>query len=238
MEESNLVFNKLFQALYSRPYEISVLSDVIDLATAANNYGCLPALSYSLNAAMLNIKDVKAWYFSINADPTLALAIAKRLRNATLYRDAMIFAVADVKKPAYLRADRDTFPFREAQNAYNRIRVAFRRFCVEFLTDSRDGRLMSNRGDIEPEDVYEHCKGLARDNVTGGVILPKFLRIIFETVWHEDEWSEVLQELLACKLALGVSHDDFNAGDGGFEGMFLCATVEDDELPWNDAVDW
>lgn len=115
------------------------IGEVTQLTELADYYCCLPILSRTLDSAILANKDKDEWYDSILEDPCTTLTLAQKLRNAALFRDAMVFAVGNWETPAYEEKFQSNDKlYKVADIVYNRLGASIaiaQRDCMTLIKD-------------------------------------------------------------------------------------------------------
>jgi len=80
---------------------------------------------------------------------------------------------------------------------------------------------------------------LAKVEYNGGTELPEYFRQVRMQYW--EDWDDDLKEALSAVLKNNLTYAGagYEAGGEPYLGYFLCATVDDDDLPWDRTqTDW
>ena len=88
-------------------------------------------------------------------------------------------------------------------------------------------------------DDAELASTLAKIDYCSKINLPEYLREVSIAYW--GDWDDEIQKLLSAVLtnSLLYSGSEIEVGSEGHESYFLCATVDDDDLPWDRTqTDW
>lgn len=215
-------FEKLLCAMYRMKYEISGLRELSDITRLAESYCCLPAFSTSLYTALwhspLLVADIPANCYS-------TLLLAQKLRHPLLFREALVHVVSQWK--GYSRfLDGHYSLICAVTSAYNRV-------CERLLAANQDLFLATNLGGQIRLDISAATVDIEREQLP--TQNAHFYRLLYSQ-WESRKWEggmqsamESLTLLLQNKLVL--ERGRVFAGEGEFRNGFLCATLEDDELP-------
>lgn len=221
-------FEELLCAFYTKPYVVSSIDQLSKLTDLADYYCCLRVLSNTVNGAILASYNKGEWYRECSLDVGKSLTIATKLRNSLLFREALIFSVSRWDDPSYKHSGIDTKLKKIAEHAYNRIALLVANFYQNLL-------------DVQQDTEHGALEECAREASDGdyNVILPLYFRLVMEKegLYLTDSLRYVLAEVLECNLAF--NRDDYTPGKDDHDGDFFCATIDDDELPWDvTEVDW
>jgi hypothetical protein len=238
------MFEKLLSSVYLRPYSIDSILELTDLTDMADYYRMLPIVSHTLSNALL---DSQEFIKQINTNPCVVFKAAAKLRHKVLFREALVWVVADWKFPAF-KEDGELLNPRLRQVArcvYGEIATMVSRSTSKIM----DGFLAAGctewlesfgKGVIDPqkEEHWDACDLYLSDRPA--LSLPKFFQNI---VYNDDLPYDVsidplyLSDLLRNNLVLDQAGRV--AGEGDEKDCFLCAKIEDEDLPWDpEEHDW
>lgn len=221
------------------PYVVISPTQLDQLTTLADYYCCLRILSNTVNnAILLGISNehlikgsLHSWYkqYDLKSQTNDMLRIAAKLRNPILFRDAIILSVSRWgrhAKPEWIENPKFE---RIARNAYNQIALLVTIVLSELQDSHRSQEYMVKMREKSTED--------------DGLQLPMYFRLIYEDINYEFDTDrggliEALGDILECNLAFPCPYNT-RPGWGRRRKNFLCAKVEDDELPWDiEETDW
>jgi hypothetical protein len=222
-EES--AFEKLLRTFYGLPYQIRDNGEFSIMVEMADYYCALPSFSRSLNNALY-----ESPYFvsTIYEYSVTLLPIAAKLRHRILYKECMIYLSG---KEAHFGQIQDVHLKQLVRASYNKICAK----VVKFQT-----KLMEYTG-YYGSAANDHISELAEecwDNPLDSV-LPKLYRKFLDRDYGlaGRGLRVALDDLLENKLTFDRSA--VAGGDYPFNEYFLCATVEDEDLPWDPTeTDW
>ena len=222
-------FEALLRAFYEMPYQVESYEKMKSLTTMADYYCCCPTISRTLNNAIFHF-DNSEWYFNVQQNSGRFLELAIKLRNSTLFRDALILHVGnwgdDMDSHANWIDNRDLLKI--VETARSKIAVLVAKVLKIGFEGKQGATQLLN-------------KHRAMATYLGEYALAKHIRFIMEdsTLDNSDVLTEIrpaMRKLLDCKLAFGTN---CVAGSENYPHHFLCAEIEDDELPWDtSAVDF
>jgi hypothetical protein len=237
-------FEKLLSGVYLRPYRIDSILELKELTNMADYYRMLPIVSHTLSNALL---DSQEFIKLIKAAPCTVFEAAAKLRHKVLFREALVWVVADWRDPAFREKGGLSNPrLRQvARCVYGEIATMVSRSTSKildgFLTPGCTGWLASfGKGVIDPQSE-EHWDGEHKyltDRLP--LNLPKFFRNIVNNDITIDGMTLdplCLSDLLRNNLVLDQAGRV--AGLGDEKDCFLCAEIEDEDLPWDpEEHDW
>jgi len=205
----------------------------------------LPILSHTISNALLDSQE--SFVRLIKHDPCAVFEAAAKLRHKVLFREALVWVVADWRDPAFREKGGLSNPrLRQvARCVYGEIATMVSRSTSKvldgFLTPGCTDWLKSfGKGVIDPQSE-EHWDG-EQEYLTDRLplSLPKFFRNIVNNDINIDGRTLdplCLSDLLRNNLVLDQAGRV--AGWGDEEDCFLCAEIEDEDLPWDpEEHDW
>jgi hypothetical protein len=236
-------FEKLLSSVYHRPYSIDSIFELTDLTDMADYYRMLPIVSHTLSNALL---DSQEFIKQIKTDPCAVFEAAANLRHKVLFREALVWVVADWTLPAFKEGELFNPRLRQvARCVYGEIATMVSRSTSKIL----DGFLNAGctewleifgKGVIDPqeEENWDACDMYLSDRLP--LKLPRFFRNIVNNDGLPSDVSIdplYLFDLLRNNLVLDQAGRV--AGEGDEKDCFLCAKVEDEDLPWDpEEHDW
>jgi hypothetical protein len=237
------MFEKLLCGVYLRPYSIDSILELTNLTDMADYYRMLPIVSHTLSNALL---DSQEFIKQIKTDPCAVFEAAAKLRHKVLFREALVWVVADWKSPAFKDEGALNSRLRQiARCAYGEIAIMVSRStskifdaflavgCTEWLESF-------SKGVIDPQEEEYWNRNELYLSQRPALSLPKFFRNIDYGDDLPDDGSTdplYLSELLWNNLVLGLAGRV--AGMGDEEDCFLCAKIDDEDLPWDpEEHDW
>ncbi len=237
------VFEKLLCAIYNRSYIIGSTKDLVILTEFADYYCVLPIVSRTLDGALLESPE---FVHNIKKDPCTVFETAAKLRNKVLFREALIWVVGPWTSPNFKNLSDP------------RLRQVARCVYGEIATkvSNSSGRIMDgfigSGNDIWSENFHNGIYAPQEPLTLGGSYLrgrprlsfPCFFRNIDTCSGHlmprnffddDLELSELLKNnLVLNRLELRSGDEDEEEAD-----YFLCAEIEDEDLPWDiTELDW
>jgi hypothetical protein len=237
-----MLFETLLCAIYNRPYRIKDIEHFLGLTDLATYYCVLPAVSGTLLNAL---HDSQGFTNSIHSKPCAIFEAAAKLRHKVLFRDALIWVVGNWTQQQIAELS-DRRLRHVAQNVYGEIstmvsRATSKIIYVGLLARHPSSWLASVRHGIRSLNDEEQWDATALDLCDRPQLnLPKFFRNLADTDDSPEDFEVdhlCLTDLLMNRLALGGKW--LIAGKISVEGYFLCAAIEDEDLPWNPKeTDW
>ncbi|TVY73407.1 hypothetical protein LSUE1_G008361 [Lachnellula suecica] len=223
-------FEKLLCAMYDTPYPVKSLQELSDISRLAHLYQTISIVSLSLNSAKYSSPRFPR---EINLNPLEALILARELRQPFLFREALVYAVSRWADCRFDRKVLDAHPDLKTivESEYSKISMQIAIVLyITFASVSRKDRIFLFVTD-ELKSSVSLDPGLPP---TRGA---KYFRALYERLasWDQDSCSsvkEILQELLKINITL-VDHN-YTVAESD---KFLCAQIEDGELPWDLAMD-
>jgi hypothetical protein len=234
-------FKKLLCAIYVLPYRIENAKVLTSLAEIADYYRALPIVSRTLSYAL---HDSQAFIRSIKCDPRRVFEAAAKLRHKVLFKDALVWVVGNWRYPAFKELS-DRKLRQVARCAYGEIatKVASSSSSIFIGFTAVDDEIWpeSFRNSIcEPQETWRVIREYLA--YTEQINFPSFFHRIFE---REDLPLDVsmsdlnIPGLLRNNLVLDRSPRSPGESDGEDEEYFLCAEIEDEDLPWDlEEFDW
>jgi hypothetical protein len=232
----------LLCAIYNRPYHIKDIEHLLSLTDSATYYCALPAVSGTLSNAL---HDSPKFIKSISGDPCPVFEAAAKLHHKVLFREALIWVVGNWTEPQIGELS-DRRLRHLAQYAYGEISTIVSRSVSKIIdvgllgcgpndwtVGIREGIVYPNHEEQWHPAELDLCE---RPQLN----LPKFFRNIVDKDNFPEEvrvYELDLTDLLENNLVL--SGKWLIAGKDSVEGYFLCAAIEDEDLPWNPKeTDW
>ncbi|KAH8801165.1 hypothetical protein F5882DRAFT_504648 [Hyaloscypha sp. PMI_1271] len=179
-------FEKLLCGVYLRPYSIDSIPELTNLTDMADYYRMLPIVSHTLSNALL---DSQEFIKQLKTDPCAVFEAAAKLRHKVLFREALVWVVADWRHPAFKEKGGLSNPgLRQvARCVYGEIATMVSRSTSKildgFLTPGCTGWLKDfGEGVIHPQ-YGEHWNG---DDVYLSDRLPLSLAKFFRNIVNHD----------------------------------------------------
>ncbi|KAI9648197.1 hypothetical protein NHQ30_002829 [Ciborinia camelliae] len=236
-------FERLLHALYSQPYIFYSYTDFLNIYRLADFYCALPALSSSLDSAMHNSPEFTK---QIKYQSEELIRIAKKLHHPVLFRECLVYEVADTGFEPDLKLDHP--PWTEKFDDDKELKLAFmmgigRVDWLKTIADNQILRLMGSLGSLR-----HLVMGSGEENPMHSAYFYRTVRDFILAEGDFDENCECLEDLLENKLVFdrtgGRVGDSYLYFDyGGFqsndERLFLCAEIRDEDLPWDrSSIEW
>ncbi|TVY41343.1 hypothetical protein LOCC1_G005648 [Lachnellula occidentalis] len=226
-----LAFERLLLAIYRKRFRVTSVGELARVVELANFYCALPAVAQSLDGVLLDSPETVE---KIPQHSIATLEIAYKLRHSILFREALIHVVA-----TWVEGSRSLDHNLELASAvtasYNRLQIQSLKVMYNILRTTRESASLA-------ETFKRAIRSLDYDAPNGTA---QFFRTIYAE-WPDrfliTDAKSSLEDLLSNKLILAKlvpNTKPFQAGAGAYEKKFLCASIEDHELPWDrEAVDW
>lgn len=230
-------FEKLLCAIYGERYTVDSAKQLIRMTEQADYYRTLPALSRTLDGALANSPKLIA---EIPSACCVLIICATKLRNALLFRECMVWAVSKFDQPYCIygstlkKSHRRIFRVLDVVHGRIGMQVAHLHTAITMACfgngdeDSRQARQIAARDAA----VKRSVEGL--DNVDIGSLstrLPSYFREINDHECFEVVCGDELDKMLNNELVF--NHENAQAGMGDCFGMFFCATIDNEDLPWD-----
>lgn len=238
-------FKTLLLAIYSRPIVIPSTDHLLKTIELADYYRALPIFSLAVKSALLSSPKFVA---QIPELCTTLLAPAGKLRNQVLFTECLIHATGPWAAPRYLKLE-DPELRRIGEKAYNNIVKAIGDFQRDLLKFNKgEWSLIQKRKALEQDSstmikIAYDCptdSGPARTDKSK-LRLSQYYRAVYEDIGHGilSDFKHLLLPLLKSNLKLDTSGEISGQKDGKYAQCFLCAEIDDEDLPWDiNQEDW
>ncbi|KAH7355137.1 hypothetical protein BKA65DRAFT_581836, partial [Rhexocercosporidium sp. MPI-PUGE-AT-0058] len=229
-------FRYLLCAMYNQPYKFRFFEEIKVLTRIADFYCALPIVSGTLTSALMKsrIFEADALSFSDACGDLELIIVAKKLRNAELFRGCFVHEVGKYQykvNPETSDPEIQALILREYNGICQKIMRAQRSSLQILVTQEMANALWS---DTEPTLSAQFFRTL---KCQVDVYATRFRGVPCARDPYLEELKEALQDLMVNNLRL--DHSGFGSGENGDDNYFLCANIEDDEMPWDvDEIDW
>lgn len=211
--------------MYAEPYKLKDHRELQAMVVLADYYCALPILSKSLRGP-LSYKNIEVNRLDID--------IAYKLRNAELFRECVVHLAGDWGKHASEILEKIEPELKYVvMKARGGIALKIAKSMDVILKQSAEENFVKifidSHGYLETETLPTYFRRLldALENYQGSM-----------NPWTIGQLRDCLQPLLANKLLFFGGTSNI-AGAGVWKDNFLCAEVDDDELPWDlEQKDW
>jgi hypothetical protein len=233
-----LAFEKVLCAFYNKPYSVGSMRELGDITWLASFYCALRMVSTSLYAALHNSPEL---IDKIPLNCFKALIHAQELRQPLLFREALIHVIrfrAIDHAGSRLKLDGHQDLSQIAEMVYNRLSTKVLQALHLVLASSQAEASLRNivnnwMGYLGSDSPPAACASFYRKVYNDW---PQYF-LQHNGTTPKDKARDALKALLENKLALDTN--SLQAGVGACSSSFLCAHIEDDELPWDStAEDW
>jgi hypothetical protein len=164
------------------------------------------------------------------------LQIAAKLRHAVLFRECIVWLVSDwINAERYIGRIKDRKLQKIAQNAFNTIAVKVSRAQHAMMAEIRQ----SPEGGSQAVQCLKDVKDKVHDERFNVwiVSLPGVLNCVKTEGFLPPTFRDLLGELMKNRAVL--VRTDCTPGTDTLSNRFLCAVVDDEDLPWDIAEeDW
>ncbi|EKD18496.1 hypothetical protein MBM_03489 [Drepanopeziza brunnea f. sp. 'multigermtubi' MB_m1] len=222
------VFSIFLCAIYNKPYSLEGPADLEDLVKMADYYCALPAVSRTLDAAMLRSQMLA---YDLIELPCTYLALATTVRSALLFRESLIYAVGPYSSPGYHLIECHKLR-KIARHAWAEVGAKVAEFTVRMLSQIYSDRRMGST--TTSESLLMELEA-ASSTLASRVNLPMLIRQLGEPKnGLHDQMREAFYSLLDDKRVLTLTEPVESLCD-----YFLCAEIADEDLPWDiNELDW
>jgi hypothetical protein len=193
----------------------------------ADYYCALPHLSRTIAASFCSslvfIQQIRDHHAEI-------LQIAAKLRHAVLFRECMVWLVSDwINAERYIGRIKDRKLQKIAQNAFNTIAVKVSRAQHAMMAEIRQ----SPEGGSQAVQCLKDVKDRVHDERFNFwiVSLPGVLNCVKTEGFLPPTFRDLLGELMKNRSVL--VRTDCTPGTDTLSNRFLCAVVDDEDLPWD-----
>lgn len=216
--------------MYGQPYQFLDVSQLKLMTDLADYYCALPALSHSIYRALAEKKIPMKYHAAELA------SIGLKLRNKALFRDRITLLAGDWSKDSD-EVDRHE---RGLEAAIQPFVKAVRTKIYVRITKSHSTLFLVTSNYTEVKSCIARLE--FRNENEPGPRLPWFYRAVYADGYGgEREYQEMVREIVGPLLVskLVFERDGLRPGKDLYDHHFLCATVEDDEIPWDQTqADW
>ncbi|KAH7319453.1 hypothetical protein BKA65DRAFT_409686 [Rhexocercosporidium sp. MPI-PUGE-AT-0058] len=219
-------FEKFLCAVYNHPYAIVDANEFLELVELADYYCALPTLSRTFDGAMMRspqfVTDIR--YKSLDL-----LVAATKIRNALLFREALVWIVGPHNHPEYRNLN-DRRLRSLARCAHGEISTRISTVMQHLLTRAHDMTTFRFAHNFDAAALDPH----AIDNIIYGdaMTFPSYFRNLV-VGFPELSNLKSIHQLLENRLKLSGSHLVAGEANEGLADYFLCASVADEDLPWD-----
>jgi len=244
-------FMNMLRAFYQQPLEIDGYDDLNYMTDDAKFYGCLPIVSYALNATLSRGDEEGRYLNDIppHHGPNL-IASAASLRNASLFKECVVLCAGPWKDPEFCEEsfrhehDREKY-FMLPYELYKRISESIASVHWDFITCSTRGDEDDNKTRDE-KAAWRHTMEVTAEKLKSRTENHDIPRAEYYRSLLDEEFGpfgceyirEELKDLLENRLPINRRAE---AGKADFKEHFISVQVYDHELPWdvNDtSMDW
>lgn len=233
-------FHNLLCAIFSRQsVGVADVTELCHLTELAGYYLCLPAVSNSLYATLLNNESLSR---SIANDPLNALNCAYDLRHDALFREAFVYALGPWSSPRFKLLGSSKL---RALGYYLQTKMVTKLHGIDTHL-----RLFQANKEVYGDGVNKYFNSILSSSFQGAageegnIIYPHYYRRLNNNFNRErlpDNLSasirRTLEPILKNKLRLDTA--GIVSGAGNFKDGFLCFEILDEELPWDkEELDW
>ncbi|KAK6583446.1 hypothetical protein PZA11_004522 [Diplocarpon coronariae] len=226
-------FGQILCAFYGVPYELKGVENLETITRLADYYCALPKVSHSILQPLLahrvNVKD----------NAVVLIEIASKLRHAILFRECVVFLAGLWDDSDGVLEDRIA-----ALQPHVRKIITDARNIIGFkLARSLEYLLRIKNEYYRRADNLYHFVRQILSEIGGGFRPP--MSLVMSKIYRScnEQWEEHLEirreigNVMANNLVL---HDNIGyPGEGDHEAYFLCAAVDDEDLPWDASqMDW
>ncbi|TVY51276.1 hypothetical protein LCER1_G005999 [Lachnellula cervina] len=231
-----LAFHNLMRAFHSEPLCLYSIEQLDRATQLADYYRSLPVLSGALSARLL---DSPALTSGIAVDPFRLLQIATKLHNSVLFRECVIHLLNPFHNPSYKETDmwddQDHTGLKKLLDfVYSSIwaqiaKIEHALLTAEAYTQAAYASAAKTAGNS--------CKTVD-DSANSVVNLPEYYRQLYECRQLPKPLKNLIKPLLKNNLKLD-SRESQAGESGAYKNYFLCASIEDEDLPWDlNKRDW
>lgn len=233
--------------MYNRPYTIDSGNDLLILTRQADFYCALPIVSATLSAALIegklfkeldwskkteNDRDFEEGCFFMIMERLLYMGL--KLRHRLLFRECFIHIVGlwQHHKNKSAKIMRDPVVRLLVEKAHAELNTKILKvFQSALFIALKDPQKL-------PKQEKEVLSGdFGSPEQTAQFWRLALIRATVRTDWDESDFPKrPIKILLASNLVF--DRTGFGAGEGIYERVFLCADIADEDMPWEDAVDW
>ncbi|KAL2070505.1 hypothetical protein VTL71DRAFT_13531 [Oculimacula yallundae] len=229
-------FTHLLCAFYSQPYYLDTPDELRITARLADFYCALPVLSATLTAAFMKGKLFGENGLIFMQESRDLIKLAKKLRNPALFRECFVHQVGQYERDSHIK-DREIKKLivREYNKTCDRIMRTQTKLILPISTNLIDiKRDMAEflRCNVDPTRSPRLFRTLKWQVDSSSMIYegPASYQLL-------RELSDALCQLMVNNLRLDRS--GFGLGKSGEDDYFLCAQINDDEMPWDSTeTDW
>jgi hypothetical protein len=228
-------FTLLLSAIYGRAYTVPCLDSLETLTCLADYYGALQIVSNTLDSALARSHNLVE---QIPFHPLRLLHAAQKLRHSILFRDALVFVAGDWGKYREEIRHPENRPLRNSMPmAYAKIGEMFEDTSSKLQFIIRDSaprpivKFLNSQQGYTSSRFPQYYRDLYNEDFTEFTIKKS------ERLAAKKLMKHWLGPLMKNNLVLDRSGD--GAGEGVHIDRFLCASIDDEDLPWDPKqTDW
>jgi len=225
----------ILKIIYDHPNSIDLSINIEELAYLANRLSVQPAVSVAISVALPILSDI------IFEEPFPFLLAGRTLEHRELYTEAFTLVVArwnfeeyrDIWEPGMEEKDNELWGL--IWLGYNQVgkleQSVFDWIFEKYGKDEESMRKLSKRAEKATKSKWKEVDTHATAN-TYRFVLDRLLKRGDRAKEWEIHLIEEIESLLKSNLTVDKNRA---AGLGDCEHLFLCVTVEDEDLPWGDA---
>ena len=229
--EERTAFEKLLNAMYSRPFQIASAAELELVTKLAEYFQALPILSFALSRAL----QISTGFLETLYDDSARVIIAAyKLHHAPLFRECLIYVLGPWDKPEFETIEHEEIQ-QVALRARNALSVQLLDAQMEVLSQAF-WKSQSGGGALVLQCTHDD---LSRG---GHVSFPKLMRRIHTTALDLSLDVPILISLMENKLVFGqssIAGGEYDLYDDPLEDHILCTKIGDEELPWDpNQLEW
>jgi hypothetical protein len=230
-EEQVIAFETLLNSMYHNPVAFDSMDHLVNCTELAGRYRCVPSFSRALEGGLLRSPEL---VFSFREECCKLLEIAMKLKHKLLFKEALIHVLCPWHSPRYI-ALTDQRLLHVATKAHIDITDKIKQFNSEL----RDEIVQPP----ELRDIWYNLRNRVGFVVTyhtddhGQINFPAFFRTMADQTELLDipPWiHDIVKPLAANKLRFDTSNWKPGEKGGPYHTSFLCADIEDEDLPWEE----
>lgn len=231
----------MLRAIYFQSFDLHISEELLRLIDLADYYCALPILSKTLDSVL--IKHIRPCGFDIRHHALELFVAAAKLRNVLLFRECLIWVVNPYHEPVFkslTHTNRKLYHI--AKSAHGEISAYVMKVLAAVMEQSSHNAIEQQCSTEFDDNVQESVRDLlprdiASEYAPTKILYPKLLRLSEHSAYLSSSEAGVLAHLLKSNFVFEGGFCE--AGKNNCEGDFLCAYIDELDLPWDvKELDW
>jgi hypothetical protein len=230
-EGESAAFGILLQAMYCQPIVFACPEQLVLCTEMADYYRCLKCLSSALADALIRTPNMSYW---VQRQSCTLLQVAHKLKHKLLFKECLVHVTGpwDIENLPRAKDLTDPVLIKIALRARDDIYQKIGRFEANLL------HLAVKDYPYNWDKSSKKIRSMAMSTLHPGkceIVLPAYYRALADAADKQDIPKDILrflEPLTKNNLKFGNLDPGSFQAQGCYYDCFLCADIEDEDLPW------